>query len=98
MDPLELIARANHVRELVEHPGWAFVKELIDDQVEAARKVVPVDPRLAATHVAADPLKVAVKWADAGGQMRGLETLASTVATIVELADSVQAKIEAEED
>lgn len=98
LDSSEFLRRAGDVRELLQHPGWGQLRELVAIQAAHVRSRSERDPLIVARSIAADPIKAAVTAASAGGEARGLEQIVDLAEATVALADQVQQQIERENE
>lgn len=91
MEGGEFLRRAGDLRDLVQHPGFAFLEELLAVEVAGIRaRAKAEDPLLLARRIAEDPAMAAVKLASSGGEARGLERFGVFVQRMLQLAQRVK--------
>ncbi len=90
MEHRDLLRRASDLRELLEHPGWAFLQELVGVHADMVRKAVDRDPDVLARLIAKDPVDAARMLGRAGGELRGLKQALGIPADVVAVADEVE--------
>jgi hypothetical protein len=96
MEHRDLLRQAEDLRELLQHPGWGVLQELVGVQAEFVRHVVDRDPDRMAAMIVKDAVDAARVLGRAGGELRGFKTVLEIPVYAVEKADAVQAIIDSE--
>lgn len=78
--PSAFLAEAEGVRDLVQHPGWVFLRDLIDQQVGQLE---------ARIYSEGEPLS-AEQYARLAGEVVGIRSLAGAVETVLSKAKVVE--------
>ena len=87
MSSEELLRRADALRSLQEHPGWAVVNELIDVHV-----------RKAVHRMVHSPMSDVQAYAHSAGFIRGLESVPPIIGKALATANAVQRALERDPD
>lgn len=91
MDEGDLAVIASHLKDLLEHPGWLFVQDLLEAKAEMVKGSAKGDPALISKAITKDPMQAAAHFAELAGRVRGMGTAREIVHSVLVVASNKHA-------